>query len=74
MKIRNSLRRAYEEEMVEFRLMDLHSYTKLCSNIRNDFKKLINEKDENKVNSMLEKYEFFIENSYKVNVYTRNFN
>lgn len=60
--------------MVEFRSMDLHSYAKTCSNIRNDFKKLLNSKDENEVNSMLEKYEFYIENSYKVNAYTRKIN
>ena len=66
------MRRAFEEEMVEFRSMDLHSYTKTCGNIRKDFKKLINSKDENEVNSMLEKYEFYIENSYKINAYTRN--
>ena len=41
--------------MVEFRTMDLHSYTKTCSNIRNDFKNLINSKDEKEVNDMLEK-------------------
>ena len=67
------MRRAYEEEMVEFRTMDLHSYTKTCASIRNDFKKLINSKDEKEVNSMLEKYEFYIESSYKVNAYTRNY-
>ena len=57
--------------MVEFRTMDLHSYTKTCSNIRTDFKNLINSKDEKEVNDMLEKYEFYIESSYKVNAYTR---
>jgi hypothetical protein len=58
--------------MVGPRYMDLHSYSIACANIRNDFKKLINSKDEKQVDSTLEKYEFFIESSYKVNVYTRN--
>ncbi len=65
------MRRAYENDMVGPRYMDLHSYSKACSEIRKDFKKLINSKDEKQVDSLLEKYEFFIENSYKINVYNR---
>lgn len=51
--------------------MDLHSYAKKCDEIRKDFKKLIASQDNSEVDAMLEKYEFYIENSYKINVYTR---
>jgi len=57
--------------MVSFRNTDLHSYTKKCEAIRNDFKQLKASEDMKEVDSLLEKYEFYIENSYKINVYTR---
>ncbi len=65
------MRRAFEDEMVSFRYTDLHSYAKKCEAIRNDFKKLKEEHSMKEVDSTLEKYEFYIENSYKLNVYTR---
>lgn len=68
---RNCLRRAYEDEMVGFRNTDIHSYAKKCDQIRMDFKKLRAAEDIKEVDSVLEKYEFYIENSYKINVYTR---
>ena len=57
--------------MVGFRNTDIHSYAKKCEQIRNDFKKLMAVEDIKEVDSTLEKYEFFIENTYKINVYTR---
>ncbi len=67
------MRRVFEEEMVGFRNTDLHSYAKKCEQIRNDFKQLKNAEEIKEVDSTLEKYEFFIENTYKINVYTRNY-
>lgn len=57
--------------MIDFRMIDLHSYTKKCAAIREDFKKLKNVEDVKVIDEMLEKYEFYIENSYQINVYTR---
>lgn len=59
--------------MVGFRNTDLHSYAKKCEQIRNDFKQIRTAQDIKEVDSLLEKYEFFIENTYKINVYTRKY-
>jgi hypothetical protein len=52
--------------MHDFKGHDIHSYAAKKRLIREDFEKLKNANDEKVVNDTLEKYEFYIENTYSV--------
>jgi hypothetical protein len=53
--------------MYGFRNTDLHTYADKSRKIREDFEKLKNAKDNEEVENMLEKYEFFMERTYLIN-------
>ena len=57
--------------MFGYQAVDLHSYAAQMRQLRNDFEKLKTAKDENEVNATLEKYERFVEYTYKVGPWTR---
>lgn len=58
-------------EMIDVRSNDLHTYVEKRRQLKEDFAKLRNAKAEEEVNNMLEKYEFFMENTYTPGPLTR---
>jgi hypothetical protein len=57
--------------MLSYQSCDLHTYAARMRNLREDFESLKNAKSEKEVEDMLEKYEQFIEYTYKVGPWTR---
>jgi|LauGreDrversion4_2_1035121.scaffolds.fasta_scaffold1135981_2 hypothetical protein len=58
--------------MLAFQSSDIHSYAAKMRELRSDFDKLKTAKSEKEVDQMIEKYERFIELTYKANPWTRN--
>lgn len=63
---KNSLRRVMDLEIYSLRPSDLENYSKGCHEIRNDFEKLKYTNDMKDIVDIQEKYENFIEKTYRV--------
>jgi hypothetical protein len=57
--------------MFSYQSSNIHSYADKMRTLREDFNRLKEAKTEKEVDSMLEKYEQFIEYSYQVNPWSR---
>ena len=57
--------------MFAYQSTDLHTYASKMRELKTDFEKLKNVKTEKEVDDVLEKYEQFIEYTYKVNPWNR---
>jgi hypothetical protein len=60
--------------MLSFHSTDIHSYSTKMRELRHDFEKLKTANDEKEVDNIIEKYERFMELTYKVTPWTRNYN
>ena len=70
--LRNCSRRLFENEMLCYQSNDIHTFATKMRELREDFERLKTVKDEKEVDATLEKYERFIEYTYKVGPWTRN--
>lgn len=62
---KNTLRRVYEEEVHGTKVFDANEYAKGSLEVRKDFEKLKEEKTtENDFNEIIDKYEYFIEQTF----------
>ena len=59
--------------MQGYNLADLHSYAERRRELREDFEKLKSAKNDEEVDQMLEKYELFIEYTFRAGPWNRNF-
>jgi hypothetical protein len=69
---KNTLRKVYEKEFFGSKLMDITGYAEGVRDVREDFEVLKTAKTEEEVNTVLDKYEYFIELNFNTGPLNRD--